>query len=463
MLRTTHLTFARTAFVGRRTAAGAFSVSSSAMLMTRVGGSSTFSHHSALSSSTSIAVAQQQRAISWSGIWGGIKGILPLERTTKDAEVLVEEAPDIFEQPPVEVEDYIRPDKTMFESLEDWWDWLLGFMSPVEKQVDAMQHLHTSGFFYGIVPPLSWGATFLVYGAVIRLVTLIPSLYSHRNALRLQKINTPLSEIQQNIKRVKADKTLSAEERKTIQNGYKRMKTALETKAGASQMRSAAQLVTAPLMMTAFWAIGRMTSYEQSLETATFMWVTDLSMPDPTLALPILCAATFVANFELTQRLQRGGRGSLAIYMRWGMRVGVVGFTWFFHNQPAALFLYWMGTSIGGAMQPILLRNQKFRAYFDFPEPAAAGKLELDGVRAPTFWDKMTKPKEKVEEMAAVHSEKLKEAGKTKLMNIDDFEVVVNRKGTGASVKKKKAAAASTAASPAAPEGAAAASKGGKK
>lgn len=399
---------------------------------------------SVVGASASLHYAQQRRHISWGGIVDGVKKVLPLERSTKNTEQITEDHPELFESQPVEVDDYIRPEKTMFESLEDWWDWLLGFMSPVEKQVDAMRSLHENGLFFGIIPAMSWGTSFIVYGTIIRLITLIPSLYSHRNSLRMQQIGTPLNEIQTNIKRVKADKTLSAEERKTIQAGYKRMKHALEKKHGCSQTRSMAQLATAPLMMTAFWAVGRMTSYEQSLESASYLWVTDLTMPDPTLGLPLLCAASFVLNFELTQRLQKGGRSSMNIYLRWGLRVGVIGFTWYFSSQPAALFLYWLGTSLGGAAQPILLRNTSFRRYFDFPDPPAAGKLELEGVRAPTFWDKMTKSKEKVDEMTRVHAQKLKEAGQVKLMNIDDFEIVVNKKGTGASVNKKNKKATTT-------------------
>eukprot|EP00744_Colponema_vietnamica_P021215 GILI01030263.1.p1 GENE.GILI01030263.1~~GILI01030263.1.p1 ORF type:complete len:456 (-),score=77.75 GILI01030263.1:118-1485(-) len=401
---------------------------------------------------TSLSTSQQIRHISWGGIVDGVKKVLPIDRTTKPVEQVVEEHPEIFENQPVEVDDYIRPDKTMFESLEDWWDWILGFMSPVEKQVDAMRHLHESGLFFGLIPAMSWGTSFIMYGTIVRLITLIPSLYSHRNSLRMQQIGTPLNEIQTNIKRVKADKTLSAEEKKTIQAGYKRMKNALEKKHGGSQTRSMAQMATAPLMMTAFWAVGRMTSYEQSLEVAPYLWVTDLTMPDPTMGLPLLCAASFVLNFELTQRLQKGGRSSMNLYLRWGLRVGVVGFTWYFNNQPAALFLYWLGTSLGGAVQPILLRNQAFRKYFDFPDPPAAGKLELEGVRAPTFWDKMTKSKEKVDEMSRIHSTKLKEAGQVKLMHIDDFEIIVDKKATGATVTKKapvgKASTTSTSSAP---------------
>jgi hypothetical protein len=65
-----------------------------------------------------------------------LTGMFTRNRSTASEETLREELPEIFDRQPEEVNDYIRPDKTIFERLEDWWDWVHTFMAPVEKQVE---------------------------------------------------------------------------------------------------------------------------------------------------------------------------------------------------------------------------------------------------------------------------------------------------------------------------------------
>ncbi|RNC47888.1 preprotein translocase subunit YidC [Trypanosoma cruzi] len=57
-----------------------------------------------------------------------------------------DELPDVFAQQPQEVDDFIRPEKSVFERLEDFWDWIVSFMQPVEKQLEVMRSLRHSGF-----------------------------------------------------------------------------------------------------------------------------------------------------------------------------------------------------------------------------------------------------------------------------------------------------------------------------
>lgn len=361
-----------------------------------------------------MLATHQERNLSWSSF--------SLPRNTKTKEEIHEEMPAVFEEQPIEVDDYIRPDKTFFEKLEDWWDYLVSFLSPVDRQVDGMRWLHDSGPF-GLFAINNWPLTFIAYGVILRLISLAPSLYAHRNALRLGAINGPLQEINNNVKRVKNDKTLSSDERKVVTDGYNRVKKALQQKHGCAQWKAGINVITAPLMMSAFMAVNRMTMYESDLEKASLLWVTDLTMPDPTMMLPLICAGSFVVNFELSQSLQQGSRTNTAIYIRWAMRVGVLAFTWYFSSQPAALFFYWLGTALGGSCQPLLLRSMAFRKYFDFPDPPSAGKVALSGIRPPNFIDRLTKSKEAVEEQARKHADAVKASAQTKVQHIDEFDI----------------------------------------
>eukprot|EP00796_Vickermania_ingenoplastis_P002496 gene2496-1556_t len=261
----------------------------------------------AISSAASLRAAgllePQTRYLSWNPLKWGRED---LGRSSKPS--LEEELPEIFAYQPQEVDDYIRPDKSMFERLEDLWDWALSFLQPIEKQMDMMRNMHTNGFFG--LEMSSWGHVLLVYGLCLRLLTLAPSLYSHRNSLRVNRISPQISELTNAQNKASNDRTLSTAEKRVIKEGYKRMKGALYRRENCAQWKSFGAAITAPLTGSAFLSIRRLTLYEPDLHQASFLWIADLTLPDPTFALPIMCAALFLFNFELSQRMQRGGRNA---------------------------------------------------------------------------------------------------------------------------------------------------------
>lgn len=290
---------------------------------------------------------------------------------------LEDELPEIFAHQPDEVDDYIRPEKSLFERLEDLWDWILSFMQPIEKQMDIMRSVHSNGVLgYEFH---SWGHVLFFYGICLRLLTLLPSLYSHRNSLRMGRIGSQISELTNSQNKAKNDRTLSTAEKRVLKDGYNRMKHALYQREGCAQWKSFGGVITAPLTASAFFAIRRLTLYEPDLQNAPFLWIADLSLPDPTMALPMVCGAFFLFNFELNQRMQRGGRSAGGLYIRWGTRVGAAVGVYIFSSQPAALFAYWIGLSCAGLLQPILLRWQPFRNFFSFPDPPLAAKASIVG------------------------------------------------------------------------------------
>ncbi len=301
-------------------------------------------------------------------MWSAARSPTETERFSEPEAKLRAALPDVFEKDPAHVADdeYIRPDKTVFERLEDYWDAAQSFLNPVQKQLDVLRGLH-DGSILGV--GLEWGFVFMLWGFFIRLLSLGPMLYAHRNQLRTARIQPQLNEIAGQIKRTKADKTLSSQEKRVMKEGYKRMEKALYKKHGCSQKRALVSAITSPLMISAFVAIRRLAMYEDSLESASFLWVKDLTMPDPTYILPVLCTLLFVVNFEMNQSTTRGGRSATLLYVRWAMRGGSFIFVYFFSAQPTALFAYWIGMSGAGTVQPMLLRWKWFRTYFNFPDP----------------------------------------------------------------------------------------------
>lgn len=380
----------------------------------------------------------QKRSVSWGTVvnptkwFGGDKqggqskiGLDSDRPSRATSSTLEDELPEIFANQPQEVEDYIRPDKSWFEKLEDVWEYLASFFQPVEKQVEIMRSLRHDGLF-GLVDFGGWGAVFVFYGFLLRAITLIPSLYSNRNALRMGQIGTQLGEITNSQNRIKNDKTLSSAEKRIAKEGLVRMKSALCKKHGCAQWKSFIQGVTAPLTLSAFMSVRRLSVYETDLEQSTFLWVTDLTLPDPTYVLPAICASMFVMNFELNQRMQRGGRSSTGMYLRWAVRCGACVFVFFFSQQPSAMFAYWIGLSLAGVLQPMVLRNQKFRDFFHFPDPPHLVKDSIlrSEIKGPSLMQRIFASKEERENQKKATDEALKKLKEKKFEKIDSYEVV---------------------------------------
>lgn len=327
--------------------------------------------------STKFSIASslviERRFISWNPLtWGRTD----LGRSSSSISVVEKALSDIFTEESVEVEDYISPEKSLFERLEDLWDWLLSFLQPIEKQISILRSVHENGFL-GSNPVQEWGTVLLLYGMVIRFLTLIPSLYSHRNSLRMGRIGSQLSEISNAENKAKNDRTLTSAEKRALKEGYSRMKHALYTRGQCAQWKSFGAAISAPVTASAFLAIRRLALYESDLQNISFLWIKDLSLPDPTYTLPLLCGVLFLFNFELNQKMQKGGRSSGTLFIRWGTRAGAVVGVYCLSSQPAALFSYWIGLSCIGMLQPLLLRWQPFREMFKFPDPPEAAKANI--------------------------------------------------------------------------------------
>ena len=203
----------------------------------------------------------------------------------------------------------------------------------------------------------------------MRLFTLFPSLYANRNALRLAHIQPELNIINDRMRRARKDKKMPIAERKVIIQSAKRQRSVLFKKHKCSQRRAFIQMLTIPVVSSAFVAIQNMVSYNDELESETFLWLTDLTMPDTTYGVQLACVSMFMLNFELNQALNRGGRSPSQLFLLWGMRLATCAMVYFSANQPSAVFLYWMGMSLCGFAQPMLLRWHPFRTFFKYPDP----------------------------------------------------------------------------------------------
>lgn len=399
--------------------------------------SQTFYHTSKLSGNWLAATTANAtntiatRHFSWNpAAWGS-------SDTGRHSSTAVEnDLPHIFANQPEEVDDYIRPERSVFERIEDFWDWVVSFMQPVEKQVEVMRGLRHDGILgYDLG---GWGNVFFFYGICMRLLTVIPSLYGHRNALRLAQIGPQLSEITASQNKIKNDRTLSTADKRIVKEGYNRLKYALFKKHGCAQWKSFLSMMTAPITMSAFLSIRRLSTYETDLEMAPFLWVGDLTMPDPTYVLPTICAGMFILNFELNQRMQKGGRSSFSMYIRWAVRGGSVVGVYFFASQPSAMFAYWIGLSVAGLLQPTLLRWQPFRDYFGFPDPPQAARASIiSNVKRRSLYEYIFSSKEERAKMNEGHKARHDALRVSRFENVNDYDLVLGKEVNDTHVANK--------------------------
>lgn len=86
-------------------------------------------------------------------------------------------------------------------------------------------------------------------------------------------------------------------------------------------------MVQAPVFISFYFAINRMSDGIPSFHTGGDFWFTNLSAADPTYIMPVLSAATFLLSIELGGAAGAMGGGPDAgandpqqMYMKWAMR-----------------------------------------------------------------------------------------------------------------------------------------------
>lgn len=153
-----------------------------------------------------------------------------------------------------------------------------------------------------------------------------------------------------------ADKIGMVEELQNIQKESIRM-----------QFRSMMTMMpSAVIFGSFFWGIRSMANAPVlSMKTGGALWFTDLTICDPTVALPAITAVT------LWMVLESGGEGMvMPPGFKWLFR-GMVPVTCFLvYHFPSALLCYWIASNVFALSQGLLLKNARVKEYFQLPKTA---------------------------------------------------------------------------------------------
>ena len=125
-------------------------------------------------------------------------------------------------------------------------------------------------------------------------------------------------------------------------------------------------LAQVPIFFSVFFGLRKMAYLPvESLRTGGILWFTDLTVPDPFYALPLMTMASLLATLEL------GADGlstdQMQVYMRYIMRGLPVIMMFVVSNFPTAMLCYWVTSNSFSLLQVLFLKIPAVRLYFKIP------------------------------------------------------------------------------------------------
>lgn len=218
----------------------------------------------------------------------------------------------------------------------------------------------------------------ITFGLRVALLPLV--IYQMKNVARLAWVQPELEAI---TKQWKAAGGYSAPPK--ITDGYQKRMKELFAKHNCNPARSLVGIfVQAPMFISFFIALRHMAKTYPSFQTGGILWFSDLSIADPTYALPVVAAMTMIATIELggdTGKALSEQQASMK-YMFRGLALFMIPAV-ILSGIPNAVFMYWLTANSFSLFQVMLFKIPGFKLALGIPEPppkpvdpAAQGPVE---------------------------------------------------------------------------------------
>jgi YidC/Oxa1 family membrane protein insertase len=205
----------------------------------------------------------------------------------------------------------------------------------------------------------NWGWAILLQTLVINVALLPLRLSQMKSMLKMQRVAPQIKQIQEKYKKYSLRDPKKAEMNTEISELYKRE--------GVNPAGGCLPLV---IQMPFLFAYYRMLNVAMDLRHAPWLWVHDLSAPDPHYILPI---AIVVTMFFMQRMTPQAGMDPMQQKMMNFMMPAFMGYISF--TLPAGLSLYWaMGQLIGIVQQAALNRSSLGREMREMMEKRARKK-----------------------------------------------------------------------------------------
>lgn len=184
---------------------------------------------------------------------------------------------------------------------------------------------------------IAYGLSIIAVTIIIRLILLPLNLKSIKSQVKMQEIQPELSKLQQ---KYKNDPAKQQEETMKMYKEYK-----INPFSGCLPL-----LIQMPIL----WALYYVFSNLQGIAGARFLWVPDLSHPDPYYILPILAVATtYFSTAVIASKNKDNPQAKQMATMNIFM-AGMIGFMSL--RMTSALVIYWVAGSIIQIAQTLVLR-----------------------------------------------------------------------------------------------------------
>jgi YidC/Oxa1 family membrane protein insertase len=147
-------------------------------------------------------------------------------------------------------------------------------------------------------------------------------------------------------------------------------------------------LFQAPVFISFYFAISRMAEGLPSMRDGGFAWFQDLSIADPTFALPIISSLTFLAAVEFAPQ-NPAVKSSQREMTKWGLRALGVAMVPLTASFPSGVFVYWITSNVFSFAQTVLLRVPFAKRAMGIPEDPPPSKVSMSVTSAGTKIEKM--------------------------------------------------------------------------
>jgi YidC/Oxa1 family membrane protein insertase len=219
-------------------------------------------------------------------------------------------------------------------------------LRPMEQRLSDLVDL---GFFWWLSLPLLWLLNFFYgyvgnYGVAIILVTVVVKILFHPlthksmvSMRRMQKLQPKIKAIQEKHRKKKKD----VESRQKMNEEM----MALYKKEGVNPLGGCLPLLLQMPVLFAFYSL-LMVSIEIR-QAPFYLWIKDLSQPDPYYVTPIVMGITMLLQQRMSQPPAAAGSELQMRMMKWMP----VFFTWLFLSFPSGLVLYWLTNNVLSIVQ----------------------------------------------------------------------------------------------------------------
>ncbi|KAG1687973.1 hypothetical protein DVH05_004492 [Phytophthora capsici] len=205
---------------------------------------------------------------------------------------------------------------------------------------------------------LPWWATIIATTVAVRTAFFPLTVISMRNAAKMKKFQPDMEKLQ---KEIEGKGRQDAETAREFQTKYKALMKKHDVNPFKSMLTPLSQI---PVFLGFFWGLQDISKYFPEYSHEGVAWVPDLSVADPTMALPVMSAALMMASVEL-------GGDAMGAEMKDKMKFAMRGFALLMvpltMNFQSGIFVYWVTSNAFTLTQTALMRADIVKRALNIP------------------------------------------------------------------------------------------------